>query len=252
MFVFLTEGDWKVSKEQLIYSGKAKELYSTSEPDVLHLRYLDQATALNGLRKDQMRGKGQLNNQITSLVFEYLTTEGIPNHFIKELSATEQLVKKIKMIPLEVVLRNVATGSFVKKFDAVEGTVLKEPLIEFYYKNDALDDPMMNDAHVEVLGLATAEQVALIKSQTLELNQALVPLFKAIGLTLVDFKVEYGITEAGEVLLADEITPDTCRLWDIQTGNSLDKDVYRKKTGDLIGVYHEVLERLKKELANKK
>ncbi|MBP1043539.1 phosphoribosylaminoimidazolesuccinocarboxamide synthase [Vagococcus sp. BWB3-3] len=236
-----------MSKGQLVYSGKAKELYSTSEPDVLQVVYLDQATALNGLRKDQISGKGQLNNQITSLVFEYLSEQGIDNHFIKALSPNEQLVKKIKMIPLEVVVRNVATGSFVKKFAAVEGTVLA-PLIEFYYKNDALDDPLMNDAHVEVLGLATAEQVAQIKEQTLALNQALITLFKSIELTLVDFKVEYGLTSSGEILLADEITPDTCRLWDLKTGKSLDKDVYRKETGDLIGVYEEVLRRLERAL----
>lgn len=237
-----------MSKGQLVYSGKAKELYTTSEPGVLQVVYLDQATALNGLRKDQMSGKGQLNNQITSLIFKYLSEQGIANHFIKEVSPTEQLVTKVAMIPLEVVLRNVATGSFVKKFNAVEGTVLN-PLIEFYYKNDALDDPMMNDAHVTVLEIATAEQVAQIKAQTLELNQTLMPLFEKIGLTLVDFKVEYGVTPSGELLLADEITPDTCRLWDRETGKSLDKDVYRKETGDLIGVYQEVLARLKQALA---
>lgn len=239
-----------MSKRNLIYSGKAKELYETVHSDSLHVVYLDQATALNGLRKDQVTGKGQLNNQITALIFEYLTSKGIDNHFLKRLSTTEQLVKKVKMIPLEVVLRNVATGSFVKKFDGVEGTIFKEPLIEFYYKNDALDDPMMNDDHVAILELATVEQIVTIKKQTLALNQVLIPLFEAIDLTLVDFKVEYGLTAEGQLLLADEITPDTCRLWERQTGKSLDKDVYRKETGNLIEVYQEVLKRLEQVITN--
>lgn len=240
-----------MDKGQLVYSGKAKELYSTTDSEVLHVVYLDQATALNGLRKDQVSGKGRLNNQITSLIFTYLREQGIENHFIQDISPREQLVKKVAMMPLEVVVRNVATGSFVKKFQVQEGTVLQQPLIEFYYKNDALDDPMMNDAHIDALGLATVEQVSVIKRDVLALNQVLVRLFQAIDLTLVDFKVEYGLTADGQVLLADEITPDTCRLWDVATGKSLDKDVYRKETGDLIDVYEEVLARLEKVVAKK-
>lgn len=239
-------------KKELVYQGKAKELYQTTEENVLHVTYLDQATALNGQRKDQVVGKGQLNNEITSLIFTYLHQQQVDNHFIQQLSSREQLVRGVEMLPLEVVLRNVATGSFVKKFDVVEGTLLPVPIIEFYYKNDALDDPMMNEGHILALGLATEPQISELYQLTLHLNQVLQELFQKIGVTLVDFKVEYGVTERGELLLADEITPDTCRLWDMKTGTSLDKDVYRKGTGDLLTGYQEIFQRLQKVITVKK
>ena len=238
-----------VAEEQLIYAGKAKKLYGTTDNEVLRVVYLDQATALNGLRKDQIEGKGALNNQITSLIFNYLSAAEIQNHFIEKTEKHEQLVKRVQMIPLEVVIRNIATGSFVKKYHGEEGKVFTQPVLEFYYKNDELADPLINEAQIEALELATAEQLAAIKTEVLRLNQALQTLFAEIDLTLVDFKVEYGVTAAGEVLLADEITPDTCRLWEKTTGASFDKDVYRKETGDLRVVYHEVLARLTNLLA---
>lgn len=237
-----------VAKEKAVYVGKAKELYETERAEELRLLYLDQATALNGLRKDEIVGKGQLNNQITSLIFTYLTNQGINNHFIRELSKNEQLVKRVRMLPLEVVIRNVATGSFVKKFHAEEGKVFSQPVLEFYYKNDALADPMMNDEQVLALDLATTTEINEIKTAALNLNKALQELFLAINLTLVDFKVEYGLTAENKIILADEITPDTCRLWDVTTGESLDKDIYRQERGDLVSVYTEVYQRLENYL----
>lgn len=236
-----------MDKQNLLYSGKAKKLYQTEQENVLHVEYLDQATALNGLKKDQIVGKGELNNQITSFIFNYLKEQGVLSHFISQLSKTEQLVKKVQIIPLEVVLRNLATGSFVKKFHVEEGKVLTPPIMEFFYKNDELNDPMMNEDHIHALQLATPEEIQEIKKQTRLINELLKELFSQIGLTLVDFKLEFGRDlETGAILLADEISPDTCRLWDQTTGKSFDKDVYRKDIGNLIDVYQIVFDRLMK------
>lgn len=235
-----------LEKQELLYEGKAKSLYKTSDFNVIWVEYLNQATALNGKKKDLIKGKGSLNNQITSLVFRMLTEAGVPNHFIKKLSETEQLIKAMTMFPLEVVLRNVSAGSFSKRFDVKEGTPLANPIIEFYLKYDKLDDPMMNEDHIQLLGLATAKEIKEIKKMTLEVNKVLQKIFKEIDIQLIDFKLEFGKQPDGTILLADEISPDTCRLWDVKTGEHLDKDVYRRDLGNLVPVYQEVFERLLK------
>lgn len=235
-----------MERKELLYTGKAKKMYATDQENVLWAEYLNQATALNGIKKDTIEGKGRLNNQITGRIFEYLAEKGIASHYIQELSETEQSVKRVNMFPLEVVVRNVAAGSFAKRFGMEEGSDLPFPVLEFYYKDDALNDPFINDAHVQVLGAATEEEVAEIKQQALKINAALIEMFKAIGIRLIDFKIEFGKTAEGEIILADEISPDTCRLWDLETNEHLDKDIYRRDLGDLIPVYVEVLDRLNK------
>ncbi|MGG5358321.1 phosphoribosylaminoimidazolesuccinocarboxamide synthase [Enterococcus sp. DIV0240a] len=235
-----------MKKGQLLYEGKAKKLYATDEEQVIWAEYLDQATALNGARKDEIKGKGELNNQITSEIFLYLSDKGIENHFIEKLSKTKQLIKKVEVIPLEVVVRNLAAGSFSKRLGITEGTVLPEPILEFYYKEDALDDPFINEAHIAFLKIAAPEEIRLIKEAAEKVNQELIRLFQQIGLELVDFKIEFGRQADGTILLADEISPDTCRLWEKESGASMDKDNYRKQLGDLVPVYREVLQRLTK------
>ena len=207
---------------------------------------MNQATALNGAKKDQISGKGELNNQITGLIFDFLKSKGITNHYIKQLSETEQLIQNVEIIPLEVVVRNIAAGSFSKRLAIPEGTPLKSPIVEFYYKNDELDDPMVIDAHILTLELATAEELTQLRQKALAVGEALTELFDSIDITLVDFKLEFGRQKDGSILLADEVSPDTCRLWDKQTNEHLDKDIYRRDLGDIIPVYQEVLNRLEK------
>ncbi|MBO0482542.1 phosphoribosylaminoimidazolesuccinocarboxamide synthase [Candidatus Enterococcus courvalinii] len=231
-------------KAGLLYEGKAKKMFATVDEQVVWVEYLDQATALNGIMKDQIQGKGELNNQITSRIFQYLTKKGIDNHFIDILSKNEQLVKKVEVIPLEVVVRNFAAGSFSKRLAVPEGTILPEPIIEFYYKDDSLDDPFINEAHISFLQLATPAEIQEIKSMALQVNHALQVLFTEIDLQLIDFKLEFGRLADGQILLADEISPDTCRLWDSESHEHMDKDVYRRKIGNLVPVYQEVLARL--------
>lgn len=236
----------KVKKGTLLYEGKAKQLFQTDDPEVIWVEYLNQATALNGAKKDQINGKGELNNQITSLIFDFLASKGIKNHFIKRLSATEQLIQSVEIIPLEVVVRNVAAGSFSKRLAIPEGTALKKPIVEFYYKNDALDDPMIIDDHIRFLEIATGEELAILRQMALEVDQALIELFDSMAIQLIDFKLEFGRQKDDTILLADEISPDTCRLWDKKTQEHLDKDIYRRDLGDIIAVYQEVLNRLEK------
>lgn len=231
-------------KSTVLYQGKAKNVYSTDRENELRLEYLDQATALNGKKKDEISGKGALNNLITSEIFSYLSSKEINHHWIRQISSNEQLVKKVEIIPLEVVLRNVATGSFVKRLGIKNGSKLPFPIIEFYYKDDNLDDPFINEDHIEFLKIASEEEVAFLKEESLKINTLLQELFNEIGITLVDFKLEFGKDETGHIILSDEITPDTCRLWDKETGESLDKDIYRKDLGDITPIYKEVLKRL--------
>lgn len=233
-----------VKKEALLYEGKAKQLFSTDDSDVVWVEYLNQATALNGAKKDQITGKGELNNQITSLIFSYLHGVGIDNHFIKQLSKTEQLIRSVEIIPLEVVVRNVAAGSFSKRLAITEGTPLKFPIVEFYFKNDDLDDPMITEDHIKVLEIASEEEITTLRKMALEVNEALKKLFTEINIQLIDFKLEFGRTANGDILLADEVSPDTCRLWDLTTKDHLDKDIYRRDLGDIIPVYQEVFNRL--------
>ncbi|CYX92846.1 TPA: phosphoribosylaminoimidazolesuccinocarboxamide synthase [Streptococcus suis] len=230
-------------KTDLLYSGKAKDIYATADSDQIVAVYKDQATAFNGGKKEQITGKGRLNNLISSLIFEKLNEAGVKTHFIKRLSDTEQLNKKVEIIPLEVVLRNVTAGSFSKRFGVEEGIVLPTPIVEFYYKKDELDDPFINDEHIAFLELASQDQIAYIKEETRRINGFLKDLFAQIGLTLVDFKLEFGVDSSGQILLADEFSPDNCRLWDAD-GNHLDKDVFRRGLGELTEVYEVVLAKL--------
>lgn len=244
--MFIKRERYDVEKGTLLYEGKAKQLFRTDDPDIIWVEYLNQATALNGAKKDQISGKGELNNQITGLIFDFLKSKGINNHYVKQLSANEQLIQTVEIIPLEVVVRNVAAGSFSKRLDIPEGTPLKFPIVEFYYKNDELDDPMVIDDHVITLELATEVELAQLRRMAVEVNQALIELFDSMDITLIDFKLEFGRQKDGSILLADEVSPDTCRLWDKKTNEHLDKDIYRHDLGDIIPVYQEVLNRLEK------
>lgn len=233
-------------EEHILYTGKAKNVFRTTDETILRLEYLDQVTALNGKKKESISGKGRLNNQISSRIFAYLATHQIQHHWLKEVSDTEQLVKKVDIIPLEVVVRNVSAGSFSTRFGLVDGEVLKKTIIEFYYKKDELDDPFINDEHVEFLGLVTTDELDEIKDEALAINKVLIHLFEQLNIDLIDFKLEFGKLKTGEIILSDEISPDTCRLWDKTSRKSLDKDVYRKDLGKLIPVYTDVLNRLNK------
>lgn len=233
-----------MEQKDLLYEGKAKKMYHTSDEQVIWVEYLDQATALNGLMKDQVNGKGELNNQITSKVFHYLSEQGIANHFIQQIGKDEQLVKKLNILPLEVVVRNSAAGSFSKRLAIPERQKLPTPIVEFYYKDDQLDDPFINDEHVLFLQIADEDEITELKTQARKINHLLIQLFEKIDLQLIDFKLEFGKTATGEIVLGDEISPDTCRLWDLKTNEHMDKDVYRRKIGEIVPVYQEVLTRL--------
>ena len=230
-------------KNQLLYSGKAKDIFSTDDEQVIIAQYKDQATAFNGVKKERIVGKGVLNNQISSFIFEKLNAAGVATHFIEKLSDTEQLNKKVKIIPLEVVLRNYTAGSFSKRFGLKEGLKMKTPIVEFYYKNDDLDDPFINDEHVRFLKIADNAQITFLKEETRRINLLLSDWFQQIGLTLIDFKLEFGFDKDGKIILADEFSPDNCRLWDAD-GNHMDKDVFRRGLGDLTDVYEVVWEKL--------
>jgi phosphoribosylaminoimidazole-succinocarboxamide synthase len=233
-----------VKKLRLLYEGKAKKLYQTAEDSIVLVEYKDDATAFNGEKKAQIVGKGRLNNEITSLIFSKLHTAGIKTHFIGKLSENEQLVKHVSIIPLEVVVRNVVAGGFSKRVGIEEGTDLVKPIVEFYYKNDDLGDPLVNEDHIEVLSLATKNQVLELKEQALKINDVLRTFFLDLQIRLIDFKLEFGVTKDGKVLLADEISPDTCRFWDIETNEKLDKDVFRRDLGNVTDAYTEILNRL--------
>src|SRR5690606_10240172 len=213
-----------MEKAQLLYEGKAKRLYQTDEHGILWVEYKDSATAFNGEKKEEISGKGRLNNQITSLLFEKLKEAGIASHFVKQLSEHEQLVREVSIIPLEVVVRNIVAGSMAKRLGLDEGQVIQRPVVEFYLKDDALGDPLITDDHIAMLELATENEVAALKDKARVINDVLIGFFQEIGVDLVDFKIEFGRDENGEILLADEISPDTCRLWDKETKQKLDKD----------------------------
>ncbi len=233
-----------MEKGALLYEGKAKRLYATDVEDVLFVEYKNSATAFNGLKKAEIEGKGILNNKISTLIFEKLKQHGIESHFIKSVSEHEQLVKKVDIIPLEVVVRNISAGSFAERLGIEEGTKLKRPIVEFYYKNDALKDPLINNEHIDILGIASKEEVETITNNAFKVNEALRKIFEEIGVVLVDFKLEFGRDKEGNILLADEISPDTCRLWDAETNEKLDKDVFRRNLGSLTDVYNIILSRL--------
>ena len=238
------EEEHVMNKGQLLYEGKAKRLYATEDPQILFVQYKDSATAFNGEKKEEIAGKGVLNNRITTLIFEKLQANGIASHFVKRLSDTEQLVKKVDIIPIEVVVRNLAAGSLAKRLGMEEGTPLPRPIVEYYYKNDELGDPHISTEHIDVLGIATPEEVEALKVGALQVNEVLRPIFEQVGVELIDFKLEFGRDVNGNVLLADEISPDTCRLWDTETKQKLDKDVFRRGLGSLTDVYEIILTRL--------
>lgn len=221
----------------LVYEGKAKRVFNTDDNNIYRIKYKDEVTAGNGAKKDKMEGKGRLNNLITSYFFERLAKEGVDSHFIERTSDTEQLVKKVTIIPLEVVVRNFAAGSIVKRLGFENGQAFEKTLVEFYYKEDALNDPFISDDHVKLLGLANDPDIAELKRQALIVNETLIKIMDEMNLKLIDFKIEFGKDSDGNILLADEISPDTCRIWDKETNENFDKDVYRNDTGSLIETY---------------
>jgi len=233
-----------MEKGQKLYEGKAKIIYSTDEPDKVIAYYKDDATAFDAIKKATIKGKGVLNNTIASYFFELLNQKGIKTHFIKQLSDREMLIYRVEIIPVEVVVRNLAAGSIVKRLGIPEKTKFEPPLVEFYLKNDELHDPIICEQHIYVMNLATPEEVEQMKKIALKVNEILSEFMKENGIILVDFKLEFGRKD-GEVVLADEISPDTCRFWDAKTGEKLDKDRFRFDLGDLVEGYKKVLERLK-------
>lgn len=229
----------------MIYEGKAKRVFRTEDPDNFVIQYKDDATAFNGLKKGTIVGKGIVNNVMSNILFKYLESSGIPTHFIQQISQSETLVKAVAILPLEVIIRNVAAGSFSKRYGVPEGSLLANPTLEFSYKNDDLGDPLINDDHIFALELATKEQLDQIKAYAHEINKLLISFFKECGLKLVDFKLEFGLNK-GNIILADEISPDTCRLWDIETDEKMDKDRFRRDLGNVEETYQAVLERVTK------
>ena len=234
--------------EELLYEGKAKKLFITEDPQILRVEYKDDATAFNGEKFDRLRDKGRLNNAITVFFFEHLDTKDIPSHFVRKISETEQLVRRVKIIPLEVVVRNVAAGSLSKRIGWKEGKELPHPIVEFYYKDDDLGDPLLAEEHIRLLELASEAQIEELKNRGLAVNEALKSLMLSKGIRLIDFKLEFGLDQKGEILLADEISPDTCRFWDIESGKILDKDRFRRDLGGVTEAYLEIHQRLTEEI----
>ena len=234
--------------EELLYEGKAKKLFITEDPQILRVEYKDDATAFNGKKFDRLKGKGHLNNAITVFFFEHLETKDIPSHFVRKISETEQLVRRVKIIPLEVVVRNVAAGSLSKRIGWEEGKELPHPIVEFYYKDDDLGDPLLAEEHIRLLELASEAQIEELKKRGLAVNEALKSLMLSKKIRLIDFKLEFGLDQKGEILLADEISPDTCRFWDIESGKILDKDRFRRDLGGVTEAYLEIHQRLTEEI----
>ena len=232
-----------MQKCEQLYEGKAKKVFLTEDPDVLIVSYKDDATAFNGQKKGTIVGKGAINNQMTNLLFQKMEKEGVPTHYIEELNARETKVRKVEIVPLEVIIRNVAAGSFSKRLGVEEGRELSEPTIEFSYKNDDLGDPLINSYFAKALDLATNDEIETIKKYAFKVNEVLKKEFLAIGLRLIDFKIEFGRYH-GEIILADEISPDTCRLWDCESGEKMDKDRFRRDLGNVEDAYIEVARRL--------
>ena len=233
-----------MEKKELLYEGKAKQVYSTEDPNIIVMHYKDDATAGNGAKHALFAHKGELNNKITTIIYNRLIKAGIPTHYIKTLNETDQLCKKVSIFPLEVIVRNIIAGSMAKRLGIKEGTVPSNVIFEICYKNDALGDPLINDHHAVAVGAATYDELAKIYELTGKVNKELKTMFAEIGVNLIDFKVEFGRTADGEIVLADEISPDCCRLWDAKTNDHLDKDRFRRDLGDVMGAYVEILKRL--------
>ncbi len=232
-----------MEKKEQLYEGKAKKVYATENPDYVIVSYKDDATAFNGLKKGTIMGKGAINNKMTNFMFGLLEKEGVPTHLVEELNDRETVVKKVEIVPLEVIVRNVAAGSFSKKLGIEEGTPLKRPTLEFSYKNDDLGDPFINDYYALGLGLATEEEIAKITEYAFKVNAFMVDYFKKLNVDLIDFKIEFGRFH-GEIILADEISPDTCRFWDSTTHEKLDKDRFRRDLGGVEDAYKEIMKRI--------
>jgi len=237
-----------MEKKEQLYEGKAKKVFATDNEDLYIVEYKDDATAFNGLKKGTITGKGVINNRMSNLLMQRLEKKGIPTHFVEELSERETLVKKVSIIPLEVIVRNIAAGSFSKRYGVEEGFVFPEPTIEFSYKNDSLNDPLINEYHAVSMDLASQEEVETIKRYAFAINELLKAFWETCGITLVDFKLEFGRLSGGTVVLADEISPDTSRLWDSKTGEKLDKDRFRRDLGSVEEAYEEVMKRLSEHL----
>ena len=231
-------------KGEQLYEGKAKKVFATDDPELLLVSYKDDATAFNGLKKGTIAGKGVINNKMSNALMQYLEKKGIPTHYVEEINDRDTVVKKVQIVPLEVIIRNIAAGSFSKHYGVEEGTLLKVPTIEFSYKNDDLGDPLINDYHALALGLATQEEIDTIKKYAFKVNEELKAFWKSCGVTLVNFKLEFGRLSDGTIVLADEISPDTCRLWDSETGMKLDKDRFRRDMGGVEDAYQEIMRRL--------
>ena len=233
-----------MQKLEMIYEGKAKRVYATDDPELLIVDYKDDATAFNGEKRGTIVGKGVINTQLSNRLMRRLEQAGVPTHFVEELSERETLVRRVEIVPLEVIVRNRSAGSFSKRYGVEEGRVFDAPTIEFSYKNDALGDPLINSSHVIALGLAAPEELELIRRYAFRVNEVLSALWASRGITLVDFKLEFGRLADGTIVLADEISPDTCRLWDSATGKKLDKDRFRRDLGGVEDAYAEVMRRL--------
>ncbi|MDE6538959.1 MAG: phosphoribosylaminoimidazolesuccinocarboxamide synthase [Ruminococcus sp.] len=231
-------------KQEQLYEGKAKKVYATNDPDIVIVDYKDDATAFNGEKKGTISGKGVVNNRMTNFMFKMLEKEGVPTHLIEEISDRETIVKKVSIVPLEVIVRNVAAGSFSKRMGVEEGKQLLTPILEFSYKNDDLGDPFINDYYALALGLATKEEIDTITKYAFKVNEFMLKFFKGLNIDLIDFKIEFGKTSDGTIILADEISPDTCRFWDSTTHEKLDKDRFRRDMGGVEEAYQEIMKRL--------
>ena len=233
-----------MEKKEQLYEGKAKKVFATDDPNLVIVDYKDDATAFNGLKKGSIAGKGVINNVMSNHMFQLLEKQGVPTHFVEQLSERETLVKKVSIVPLEVIIRNISAGSFAKRFGVEEGIVFDEPTIEFSYKNDDLGDPLMNAYHAVALKAATREEIETIKSMAFKVNEVMKQYFGSLNVILVDFKLEFGKTADGKIVLADEISPDTCRLWDKTTKEKLDKDRFRRDLGGVEEAYQEIMKRV--------
>ena len=238
-----------MTKKEQLYEGKAKKVFATEDPSLLIVSYKDDATAFNGLKKGTIEGKGVINNRMSNALMRLLEKKGIPTHYVKELSDRDTLVKKVSIVPLEVIVRNIAAGSFSKRYGVEDGLQFSSPTIEFSYKNDALGDPLINEYHIAAIGLADASEIYTIKKYAFAVNEQLKAFWASCGVTLVDFKLEFGKLADGSIVLADEISPDTCRLWDSATGEKLDKDRFRRDLGGVEDAYREIMKRLEEHIS---
>ncbi|MBQ4381704.1 MAG: phosphoribosylaminoimidazolesuccinocarboxamide synthase [Oscillospiraceae bacterium] len=236
-----------MEKREQLYEGKAKKVFATDDPNLCIVSYKDDATAFNGAKKGTIAGKGIVNNRMSNLVMQMLEKNGVPTHFVEELNDRETLVRKVQIVPLEVIVRNISAGHFASNYGVAEGIVFDEPTVEFSLKSDHLDDPLLNEYHARALKIATKEEIETIKSLAFKVNDLLKAFMLKLGVTLVDFKIEFGRTPEGQIILADEISPDTCRFWDVKTGEKLDKDRFRRDMGGVVEAYEEIMRRLTAE-----